>query len=100
MAAKKKRGLGKGLSALIPDESLDELVDMEANDGKVVNIDISLIRPNKNQPRKEFNKKSLEELKQSIKSYGVIQPIIVRKVSDKYEIVAGERRWKASKELC
>lgn len=60
-------------------------------------IPIDAIRPNPYQPRKEFNKKSLEELSQSIKSYGVIQPISVRKISeDKYELIAGERRLRAS----
>lgn len=94
----KKRGLGKGLSALIPDEPLKEVINTEMDDKGIVDIELSLIRPNKNQPRKDFDRESLDELKQSIANYGVIQPIIVRKVGDKYEIVAGERRWKASQE--
>lgn len=66
----------------------------------IVNIDINKIIPNKNQPRKTFDKKALEELSQSIKNYGVIQPITVRKIYDDiYEIVAGERRFKAVKLL-
>lgn len=85
---RKKRGLGKGLAALIPDESIDSR--------SIANIELSLIEPNKNQPRQEFNKEALKELTESIKEYGVIQPIIVRKKGKKYEIVAGERRWKAS----
>lgn len=93
----KKRGLGKGLSALIPDEPIEELFDTGDNKDAITNIDISLIGPNKNQPRKEFDIESLDELSHSIKTYGVIQPIIVRKVGSSYEIVAGERRWKASK---
>lgn len=66
----------------------------------IVNIDTNKIIPNKNQPRKVFDKKALEELSQSIKNYGVIQPITVRKIYDDiYEIVAGERRFKAVKLL-
>ena len=93
----KKRGLGKGLSALIPDEPIEELFDIRDDRAAITNIDISQIVPNKNQPRKEFDGESLNELSHSIKTYGVIQPIIVRKVGSSYEIVAGERRWKASK---
>lgn len=92
----KKRGLGKGLSALIPDEPIEEFLDIGEVKEAITNIDISLIKPNKNQPRKEFEKEGLEELSHSIKNYGIIQPIIVRKVENQYEIVAGERRWKAS----
>lgn len=95
--ANKKRGLGKGLSALIPDEPIDEILNSD-DKNYIMDIDISLIKPNENQPRKKFNKKSLDELKESIKTYGVIQPVIVRKTGKVYEIVAGERRWKASKE--
>jgi len=66
----------------------------------IIHIDVSKIIPNKNQPRKTFDDKSLEELSQSIKSYGIIQPITVRKIYDDiYEIVAGERRYKAVKML-
>lgn len=93
----KKRGLGKGLSALIPDEPIEELLDIDDEKEAITSINISLIEPNKNQPRKEFDKEKLNELSHSIKTYGVIQPIIVRKVGPNYEIVAGERRWKASK---
>ncbi len=95
--ATKKRGLGKGLSALIPEEPIEKMVSNEVDKNAIVNIDISLIKPNKNQPRKEFDKQALEELKHSIKNYGVIQPIIVRKKGKEYEIVAGERRWHATK---
>lgn len=95
--ANKKRGLGKGLSALIPDEPIDEILNSD-DKNYIMDIDISLIKPNENQPRKEFNEESLDELKESIKTYGVIQPVIVRKMGKVYEIVAGERRWKASKE--
>lgn len=96
--ATRKKGLGKGLSALIPEDPIDELLNIDNEKESIVNIDISLIKPNKKQPRKEFDKKALLELSQSIKTYGVIQPIIVRKFKNDYEIVAGERRWKASQE--
>ncbi|HBD62975.1 MAG TPA: nucleoid occlusion protein, partial [Clostridiales bacterium] len=66
----------------------------------IINIDVNKIIPNKNQPRKVFDEKALEELSQSIKNYGIIQPITVRKIYDDiYEIVAGERRFKAVKLL-
>jgi len=84
--------LGRGLDALIP--SL-EVEDYE----KVTNIDLHRIRPNPYQPRKIFHQEQLADLMSSIKEHGVIQPIIVRKVLKGYEIVAGERRWRASKEL-
>lgn len=96
--ASKKRGLGRGLSALIPDNIEAELLNTEESKEQVVELDINLIVPNKNQPRKEFEKVSLEELKNSIQQYGIIQPIVVRKVEDKYEIIAGERRWRAARE--
>lgn len=98
--AVKKRGLGKGLSALISEEPIgDVLISQESEDYResIENIDIKLIIPNKEQPRKEFDKDALEELSQSIKIHGIIQPIVVRKADDKYEIIAGERRWRASK---
>lgn len=94
----RKRGLGRGLSALIPDESEGYLFEEEVKNEKVVELDINLIVSNKDQPRKEFEKESLEELRDSIKKYGIIQPIVVRKIKDKYEIIAGERRWRAAKE--
>ena len=93
----KKRGLGKGLSALIPDEPLADLFNEEANKDSILDIEISLIKPNESQPRQEFGKDSLDDLKDSIEQYGIIQPIVVRKKDDKYEIIAGERRWRAAK---
>ncbi len=93
----KKRGLGKGLSALIPDEPLADLFNEEGNKDSILNIKLSLIEPNESQPRKEFEKDSLDELKTSIEQYGIIQPIVVRKKEDKYEIIVGERRWRAAK---
>ncbi len=87
---KSKKGLGRGLSSLIGDS------DVKVSNNK---ISISSIIPNKFQPRKKFDKDSLEELTNSIRERGVIQPLIVRKSDDqtnKYELVAGERRWQAS----
>ncbi|SNX53771.1 ParB/RepB/Spo0J family partition protein [Thermoanaerobacterium sp. RBIITD] len=85
-----KRGLGRGLQALIP-EFDDE------NSRGVEYIKISDIEPNQYQPRRHFNDESLQELSESIKENGVIQPIIVRKIDYGYQIVAGERRWRAAK---
>ncbi len=94
----KKRGLGKGLSALIPDEPIIDIVDVDSSDEKIKLIDISLVQPNKEQPRRDFDKDSLNELVDSIKKHGILQPIIVRKLDEGYEIVAGERRWRAARE--
>lgn len=94
----KKRGLGKGLSALIPDEPLIDVVDVKSNDERIHFIDISLIEPNREQPRKEFDEDALSELVESVQRHGVLQPIIIRKRNKGYEIVAGERRWRAARE--
>ena len=82
-----KKGLGRGLSSLIGDTSTNP---------KSNKVSISSIIRNKFQPRKNFNKEQMEELTNSIKERGIIQPIIVRRQSDKYEIIAGERRWQAA----
>jgi ParB family chromosome partitioning protein len=99
--AVKKTGLGKGLGALFNDTDIDDEVEknVELKDGDEVvhKIKIIDIEPNKNQPRRTFNSESIDELAESIKRYGVIQPIIVVKKDNYYEIVAGERRWRASK---
>jgi len=87
---KNKKGLGRGLSSLIGDS------DVKITNNK---ISISSIIPNKYQPRKNFDKNSLEELTASIRERGIIQPIIVRALEDshnKYELIAGERRWQAA----
>mgnify|MGYP000965366527 FL=1 len=89
--AVKRKALGKGLSALIPENLEKE--DYE----RIQEIDIDLITPNPNQPRKIFEQEKLDELTESIKKYGVIQPIIVRKDGDFFSIIAGERRWRACK---
>lgn len=98
----RKKGLGKGLAALIPeDTSINSLIDTKDNKeqtGEVVeNIDIDKIIPNRSNPRKKFDQDALEELAESIKMYGIIQPIVLVKYDDKYEIVAGERRYRAAK---
>ncbi len=96
----KKRGLGKGLSALIQDkEKAEELIsDVKLNPSEAVEeIEISRIIPKSDQPRKIFDEDALNDLKASIKENGVIQPIILRRKDDGYEIIAGERRWRAAK---
>lgn len=96
MSAKKRKGLGQGINALFPDE---ELLDVEkvAGEEMVAEIAIDEIRSNPYQPRKHFEQSALEELADSIRENGVLQPIIIRKSSVKgYELVAGERRHKAS----
>lgn len=93
--AKPKRGLGKGLGALIVQESVD-VVEVK-KDEAISEYEISKIFPNANQPRKDFSEDKLHRLAESIQEYGVVQPIVLRKSDDKYEIVAGERRWRASK---
>ncbi|UCD54668.1 MAG: ParB/RepB/Spo0J family partition protein [Candidatus Omnitrophota bacterium] len=89
-----EKRLGKGLGALIPEKIATS--DMAE---KVDKIKISSIKPNKLQPRKKFNSEKLKELKDSIKEKGVIQPVIVRPNEDGYELIAGERRFRAVKEL-
>lgn len=91
----KKTGLGKGLDALFVSNITE---NEEIKDNEIIEkLKITEVEPNRDQPRKNFDEESLEELAQSIKKYGVIQPIIVVKKDGFYEIVAGERRWRASK---
>ncbi len=113
MATSRKTGLGKGLNALfstgIEEEQKAETEEIEKEKskveenseeeikGKVLNLKINEVEPNRNQPRKSFNEETLEELAESIKQYGLIQPIIVTKEDGYYAIVAGERRWRACK---
>lgn len=94
----KKTGLGKGLDALFADNLLsNQEEDLENSTEKIYKIKVIEIEPNREQPRKNFDEESLDELANSIKTYGVLQPIIVNKKEDYYEIVAGERRWRAAK---
>ncbi len=107
--ASAKRGLGRGLDSLIPKavnapaekkaESKaattgEEKVNTEAN---IVKVKITKVEPNRDQPRKTFNEDTLQELADSIKQFGVIEPLLVQDKGDHYEIIGGERRWRASK---
>lgn len=93
----KKTGLGKGLDALFADNSILNAENDEILTDKIYKIKVIDIEPNREQPRKKFDEEALDELANSIKTYGVLQPIIVNKKDDYYEIVAGERRWRAAK---
>src|SRR3989344_5960485 len=101
---KKISGLGRGLASLIPSRGSVKVVPKTKEDN-VYNVEIHKIRPNANQPRQAFDQSALQELAGSIKKYGVLQPIVVSKVSHEtdrgmdveYEIIAGERRWRAAK---
>lgn len=95
----RKKGLGKGLSALIPDIEREEVNEEESikNIGSSSHIPIKKIRINPWQPRKEFDQTALEELAESIKTHGLIQPISVRRVDEHFELISGERRFRASK---
>jgi len=94
-----KRGLGRGLSALIPGADKEREKKETGKKNMVMELKLDDIVPNKNQPRSRFKDNTLEELADSIKEFGVLQPIIVRKIGDeeKYEIIAGERRFRATK---
>ena len=93
-----KSGLGKGLEALFPSNvDVDSLGGAKATNEKIVEMKINEIEPDINQPRKMFDEEKLTELADSIKEHGVLQPIIVTKRDEYYQIIAGERRWRASK---
>ncbi len=94
----KKRGLGKGLEALIPQINADAEESI-IKEGNVQSININKVYPNTNQPRKDFDSNSILDLAQSIKIHGFIQPIIVSQEANGFMIIAGERRWRAAKEL-
>ena len=103
----KKKGLGKGLDSLIPDnksiksvtpdKSAEVKKEAEEKAG-VQTMKINEVEPNRDQPRKNFDEDALLELSDSIKQFGVLQPLLVRKRKDYYEIIAGERRWRAAKQ--
>ena len=104
--AVKRNGLGKGLDSLIPDKkvklaSSGKLADSkkEEPDNKTggVLVNINQVEPNREQPRKDFDEDALMELADSIKQFGILQPLLVQKKKDYYEIIAGERRWRAAK---
>lgn len=101
-----KRGLGKGLDSLIPNKVEEEKKTSEkkvtdhkevTEEGPVTMVNITKVEPNREQPRKNFDEDALEELAESIKQFGLLQPILVQDRKTYYEIIAGERRWRASK---
>ena len=96
----KRTGLGKGLDSMIPPKatgkSEKEKVPAASKTGETI-LKINEIEPNKKQPRKFFNEEALKELSDSIKQHGIVQPLVVAKQKDYYEIIAGERRWRAAK---
>ncbi len=101
-----KQALGRGLSALIPNTSAakreatpSHAVAIDVSNAGPVNISLALIKPNPSQPRKEFDQTRMQELLDSVKQKGILQPILVRQVGDVYEIIAGERRYRAAKAL-
>ncbi|MCR5101278.1 MAG: ParB/RepB/Spo0J family partition protein [Butyrivibrio sp.] len=94
-----KRGLGKGIDALITPESAEKSkkkIEKEISDGQVQLVNITKVEPNREQPRKEFDEDKLLELSDSISKYGILSPIVVQDRKDHYEIIAGERRWRAA----
>ena len=94
-----KRGLGKGLDSIIPAKvaTAAPKAVTPAVEGQVVNVNITKVEPNRSQPRKTFDEDTLIELSESIKQFGIINPLIVTDKKDHYEIVGGERRWRAAK---
>jgi ParB family chromosome partitioning protein len=92
-----KKGLGKGLDIMIPEKLIENSEEKDGNVSRETMIRINDIEPNKSQPRKKFDEDSLQELADSIKQYGVIQPLILQKSGKLYEIIAGERRWRAAR---
>ena len=96
---KMKKGLGKGLDALFDTTTIGQNanLDVSKSTDHVIKVKINEVEPNKEQPRKSFDEEKLINLSESIKEHGVVQPIIVKKDGNKYKIVAGERRWRASR---
>jgi ParB family chromosome partitioning protein len=92
----KSAGLGRGLSALLGEQAQPTQGDLAPRTGGVREVEIASIRPNPDQPRVQFDEAALDELARSISARGVLQPILLRPVADGYEIVAGERRWRAA----
>lgn len=101
--APKKGGLGKGLNALIPPSNEEKNTpektksSLVSETDKETMVNITKIEPNRTQPRKNFDEDALQELSDSIKQFGIIQPLVVQDRKDHYEIIAGERRWRAAK---
>ena len=106
--AVKRGGLGKGLDSLIPDNGkaaerekkvkiVEKVVEKIVEKPSEIRLKINEIEPNRDQPRKKFEEEALQELADSIKQFGILQPLIVQERGDYYEIIAGERRWRAAK---
>ena len=103
--ATKKRGLGQGIDSLIPNkvnanketETVKVNAGSEKNETDGIFVNINKVEPNREQPRKNFDEDSLVDLSESIKQVGVLQPLLVLDKKDYYEIIAGERRWRAAK---
>ena len=106
--AVKRNGLGKGLDSLIPNKNENKPKTSAKSDSKAkkeeevvktgeIMVKINQVEPNRDQPRKDFDEDALVELADSIKQFGILQPLIVQKKKDYYEIIAGERRWRAAK---
>ena len=97
----KKTGLGKGLDALFSNNIIEEVEEkldhIDGNSENIQKLKVIDIEPNRSQPRRVFDEESIEELAESVKEYGLLQPIIVSKKDKYYEIIAGERRWRACK---
>ncbi len=92
-----KKGLGKGLDIMIPEKIIENIEGSNTNVSRETFVNIRDIEPNRSQPRKKFDEDALQELADSIKQYGVIQPLILQKKGKLYEIIAGERRWRAAR---
>ena len=102
MTTKKKTGLGRGLNTFIPsapvkDTESEKILKKEEQIKSEIMVPILKVEPNPNQPRRQFDDDSLQELADSVKQYGILQPLIVKKHDKFYEIIAGERRWRAAK---
>ncbi|MBM7560995.1 ParB/RepB/Spo0J family partition protein [Fusibacter tunisiensis] len=96
----KKSGLGRGLGALISDDSMHSIEKNINEHGELVQeIDVNLIIPNKDQPRKHFDSEKISALGDSIEEHGLLQPIVLKRSGSYYEIIAGERRWRATKSI-
>ncbi len=97
---KKTGGLGRGLNSLFEDNKVDIEIEKQNNDkdatGRIM-ININQIDPNRKQPRTHFDEEKLEELAESIKEHGIIEPLVVKKSGNRYQIIAGERRWRAAR---
>ncbi len=96
----KKKTLGRGLNSLFDDNKINieaKASTADGNDSGMIMVNINQIDPNRKQPRKKFNDERLEELSESIKEHGIIEPLVVKKVNNRYQIIAGERRWRAAR---